>query len=154
MGASGYTDPESIKALGDTAEYYANTYSYNPAKKTPQNEKFVTDFKAKTGNIPTEGAGMNYYAMWALKEALEISGKEFPNDPLNPDNLREAFLMLDLTSGPAVETYTSNHIKFTETGDNPDAKAIILQVINGEPRVVWPPEDAEIPAVFPRPDAK
>lgn len=154
MGASGYTDPESIKALGDTSEYYANTYSYNPAKKTPQNEKFVADFKAKTGNIPTEGAGMNYYAMWVLKEALELSGQEFPNDPLNPDNLRAAFLKLDLTSGPAIETYTSNHIKFSETGDNPDAKAIVLQVIEGAPKVVWPPEDAETQAVFPRPDAK
>lgn len=154
MGASGYTDPESIEALGDTSEYYSNTYSYNPAKKTPQNEKFVADFKAKTGHVPTEAGGMNYYGMWILKEALELSGQMFPGDPLNPDNLRAAFLNLDLTSGPAVETYTSNHIEFTDTGDNPDAKAVILQVIKGQPKVVWPPEDGETQAIFPRPDAK
>jgi branched-chain amino acid transport system substrate-binding protein len=154
MGASGYTDPESIEALGDASEYYSNTYSYNPAKKTPQNEKFVADFKAKTGHVPTEAGGMNYYGMWILKEALELSGQMFPGDPLNPDNLRAAFLNLDLTSGPAVETYTSNHIEFTDTGDNPDAKAVILQVIKGQPKVVWPPEDGETQAIFPRPDAK
>lgn len=154
MGASGYTDPGSIEALGDTSEYYSNTYSYNPAKKTPQNEKFVADFKAKTGHVPTEAGGMNYYGMWILKEALELSGQMFPGDPLNPDNLRAAFLNLDLTSGPAVETYTSNHIEFTDTGDNPDAKAVILQVIKGQPKVVWPPEDGETQAIFPRPDAK
>ncbi|OIO99089.1 MAG: hypothetical protein AUK03_00160 [Anaerolineae bacterium CG2_30_64_16] len=153
MGASGYTDPESIQALGETAEYYANTFSYNPAKKTPQNEKFVADFKAKTGHIPTEAAGMNYYAAWVLKEALELSGQMFPTDPLNPDNLRQAFLKLDLTSGPAVETYPGDHIAFTPTGDNPDAKAVVLQVIKGEPRIVWPLEDAEVEAIFPRPDA-
>lgn len=153
MGASGYTDPESIKALGTAAEYYANTYSYNPAKDTPQNKKFVEEFKAQTGHIPTEAAGMNYYAMWVLAEALEQSGKQFPNDPLNPDNLRAAFLQLDLTSGPAVETYPTNHIKFTETGDNPYARATILQVLKGEPKVVWPFDEAEVPAVFPRPDA-
>jgi len=153
MGACGYTDPESIEALGELADYYANTYSYNPAKDTAQNKKFVEAFTAETGHMPTEGAGMNYYAMWVLKEALELSGELFPDDPLNPDNLRQAFLQLDLTSGPAVDTYPGDHIAFTETGDNPDAKAIILQVLDGEPKVVWPFEDAEAEAVFPRPDA-
>lgn len=96
---------------------------------------------------------MNYYAMWVLVEALELSGRLFPDDPLNPDNLRQAFLKLDLTSGPAVDTYPADHITFTETGDNPYARATILQVINGEPKVVWPFEAAEVEAVFPRPDA-
>jgi branched-chain amino acid transport system substrate-binding protein len=153
MGACGYTDPESIKNLGQTSEFYSNTYSYNPAKDTPQNKKFVEDFKAQVGHIPTEAAGMNYYAMMILWEALELSGQLSPNDPLNPDNLRQAFLQLDLTSGPAIETYPSAHIKFNEVGDNPDARATILQVIDGEPKVVWPFEDAEAEAVFPRPDA-
>lgn len=153
MGACGYTDPESINALGATANYYANTYSYNPAKDTPQNRKFVEDFQAQVGHIPTEAAGMNYYAMWVLKEALELSGQMFPDDPLNPDNIRQAFLKLDLTSGPAVETYPTDHITFTETGDNPYARAVVLQVINGEPKVVYPFEYAEAEPVFPRPDA-
>ncbi|MGB9833471.1 MAG: ABC transporter substrate-binding protein [bacterium] len=153
MGACGYTDPESIKALGDTANYYANTYSYNPAKNTAQNKKFVEDFKTKVGHIPTEAAGMNYYAMWVLKEALELSGKLFPDDPLNPDNLRQAFLKLDLTSGPAVDTYPTNHIAFTPTGDNPYARAVVMQVQNGEPKVVWPFDSAEAEPVYPRPDA-
>jgi branched-chain amino acid transport system substrate-binding protein len=153
MGACGYTDPESIQALGRTSEYYANTYSYNPAKNTGQNRKFVSDFQRETGNIPTEAGGMNYYAMWVLAEALELSGRRFPDNPLDPDNLREAFLSLDLTSGPAVDTYPTDHITFTETGDNPFARATILQVIDGEPRVVWPFEEAEVDAVFPRPDS-
>jgi len=153
MGACGYTDPESIEALGRTSEYYANTYSYNPAKDTAQNRKFVSDFKKATGNIPTEAGGMNYYAMWVLAEALELSGKMFPDNPLDPDNLREAFLSLDLTSGPAVDTYPTNQINFTETGDNPYARATILQVIKGEPKVVWPFDEAEVEALYPRPDS-
>jgi hypothetical protein len=35
------------------------------------------------------------------KVGMEIA---FPADPLNPDNLRQAFLKLDLASGPAVDT--------------------------------------------------
>jgi branched-chain amino acid transport system substrate-binding protein len=153
MGASGFTDPQSIEALGAISEGYTNTYSYNPAKDTPTNNKFVEEFTAQTGHIPTEAAGMNYYGMWILKEALELSGSMFPDDPLNPENLRLAFLALDLTSGPAVETYPAEHIKFDGAGDNPDAKAIILQVQNGVPKVIWPLEDAEAEAIFPRPDA-
>jgi branched-chain amino acid transport system substrate-binding protein len=153
MGACGFADPESIEAMGDTANYYSNTYSYNPFKDTPQNNKFVEAFEAEVGHIPTEAAGMNYYAMWVLKEALEASGEKFPEDPLNVDNLRQAFLSLDLTSGPAVETYPGDHVFFNEQGDNPDAKAVVLQVIDGEPKAVWPVEDAEVEAVFPRPDA-
>jgi branched-chain amino acid transport system substrate-binding protein len=149
MGASGFTDPDSITNLGAVAEGYTNTYSYNPAKNTPANMKFVEEFKAQTGNIPTEAAGMNYYGMWILKEALELSGTMFPEDPLNPENLRSAFLALDLTEGPAIETYPADHIKFDGAGDNPDAKAIVLQVQNGEPRVVYPFDDAEVEAVFP-----
>jgi branched-chain amino acid transport system substrate-binding protein len=153
MGACGFTDPESIKSLGETSEDYTNTYSYNPAKDTPQNRKFVKEYTAKVGHIPTEAAGMNYYGMWILKEALELSGKLFPGDPLNPDNLRKAFLQLDLTSGPAVETFPVNHVAFDGKGDNPYARATILQVIKGEPKVVWPFEEAEAEFIFPRADA-
>ncbi len=64
------------------------TFSYNPAKNTPQNKKFVEEYKAIKGYIPTEGAGMNYYGAMVLYEALEYSGKNFPDDPLNPENLR------------------------------------------------------------------
>ncbi len=153
MGACGFTDPESIEALGEASEYYSNTYSYNPAKNTPQNLKFVKEYTAKIGHIPTEAAGMNYYGMWILKEALELSGKLSPKDPLNSDNLRKAFLELDLTSGPAVETFPVNHIAFDGKGDNPSARATIMQVIKGEPKVVWPFDEAEAEFVFPRLDA-
>jgi branched-chain amino acid transport system substrate-binding protein len=153
VGACGYADANSIESLGATGNYYTNTYGYNPEKDTAANKKFVADFKAKTGHIPSDAPGMNYYAMWVLKEALELSGQLFPNDPLNPENLRAAFLKLEIKSGPAVDTFPSNLIRFNETGDNPDAKAVVMQVLDGQTKVVWPFEGAQAQAVFPRPDA-
>ena len=150
-GACGYVDPASIAALGDAAEGISMTFSYNPAKDTPQNNKFVDEYKATYGYIPTEGAGMNYYGAMVLYEALEYSGKNFPDDPLNPDNLRASFLALDLTSGPAVETYPGNQIKFDATGQNLFPGVVVLQVQNGQPVVVYPPDDAEAKPVFPNP---
>jgi branched-chain amino acid transport system substrate-binding protein len=153
-GACGYVDPESIKALGDAAEGISMTYSYNPAKNTTQNKKFVEAYKAQKGYIPTEGAGMNYYGAWVLAEALEYAGTNFPDDPLNPDNLRASFLALDLTSGPAVEVYPSEGIKFNAVGDNEHPGVVVLQVQNGEPKVVYPPTEAEAKPVFPNPHYK
>jgi branched-chain amino acid transport system substrate-binding protein len=153
MGACGYADANSIESLGDTDNFYTNTYGYNPEKDNAANKKFVADFKAKTGHIPSDAPGMNYYAMWVLKEALELSGKLFPKDPLKPDNLREAFLKLEIKSGPAVDTFPSASIRFNSTGDNPDAKAVVMQVLDGQTKVVWPFETAQTQAVFPRPDA-
>ncbi len=153
-GACGYVDPESIKALGDAAEGISMTYSYNPAKATPQNKKFVEAYKAIKGYIPTEGAGMNYYGAMVLYEALEYSGKNFPNDPLNPENLRQSFLALDLKSGPAIETYPSPEIKFNALGDNQFPGVVILQVQGGEPKVVYPETEAEAKPIWPNPHFK
>jgi len=150
-GACGYVDPESIKALGEAAEGISMTFSYNPAKKTPQNQKFVEAYRAAKGYIPTEGAGMNYYGAMVLAEALEYAGQNFPDDPLNPDNLRKAFLALDLTTGPAAETYPSSHIKFNAVGDNEFPGVVVLQVQNGEPKVVYPEAEAETKPVWPNP---
>ncbi len=153
-GACGYVDPESIKALGDAAEGVSMTFSYNPAKNTPQNKKFVEAYKKIKGYIPTEGAGMNYYGAMVLYEALEYSGKNFPTDPLNPDNLRKSFMALDLKSGPAVETYPSPEIKFNALGDNAFPGVVILQVQKGEPKVVYPEAEAEAKPIWPNPHYK
>lgn len=150
-GGCGYTDPESIKAAGKGVEGFTMTYSYNPAKDTPQNKKFVEAFKAIKGYIPTEAAGMNYYDAMVLYEALEYSGKNFPDDPLNPENLRTSMVALDLKSGPAVETYPSECIKFDGKGDNTCPGVIIMQVQNGEPKVVYPTTESETTPVFPSP---
>ena len=150
-GACGYVDPASISALGAAAEGISMTFSYNPAKNTPQNKKFVNEYKAKYGYIPTEGAGMNYYDAMVLYEALEYSGTNFPNDPLNPDNLRASFLALDLKTGPAAETYPGTEIKFDATGQNLFPGVVVLQVQKGQPVVVYPPDQAEAKPVFPNP---
>ncbi len=153
-GACGYTDPDSIKAAGEAVEYYTNTYSYNPARPTEWNKKVVKMFMERYGKLPTEAAGIVFYSFMAMYEALEAAGKMFPEDPLNPDNLREAFLSLDLTdeNSIAAQLYPTGRIKFAPNGDNLYAGTAVLQVINGEPKVVWPDPEPGVEPVFPRPD--
>ena len=153
-GACGYTDPDSIKAAGKAVEWYTNTYSYNPARPTEWNKKVVSMFKERYGKLPTEAGGIIFYSMMVVKEALEKAGEMFPDDPLNPDHLREAFLALDLNdkNSIAAQLYPTGRIKFAPNGDNIYAGTAVLQVIKGEPRVVWPDAEPGVEPIFPRPD--
>ncbi|MEM3421043.1 MAG: ABC transporter substrate-binding protein [Candidatus Hadarchaeum sp.] len=149
-----FCDPDSIKAAGEAVEYYTNTYSYNPAKDTPTNRKFVNDFIALRGYVPTEAGGIGYYNIRCAAEALELSGKMHPEDPLRYEYLREAFLSMDLTSGPAVEAYPGDRIRFYPTGEIMDPANAVYQVQHGEVKVVWPFKYANAEVVFPLPGWK
>ncbi len=157
-GACGYTDPDSIKAAGDAVLWYTNTYSYNPARPTPWNQYIVKKFIERYGKLPTEAGGIVFYSMMVIKEALEKAGEMFPDDPLNPDHLRQAFLALDLEDrfSIAAQLYPTGRIKFNENGDNIYAGTAVLQVqrIGGElkPVVVWPDAEPGVQPIFPRPD--
>lgn len=153
QGACGFCDPESIKSGGENVNYITNTYSYDNAKDAPYNNWFVQEFEKRYGKKPTEAGGIIAYSIWTIKEALEKYGEMFPEDTkLDPDHLKAAFLALDITSGPAADLYPTGHIKFNDIGDNQYAGAVVVQVIDGVPYLVWPEEGAPREAVFPRPD--
>ncbi len=157
-GACGYTDPASIKAAGKAVLWYTNTYSYNPARPTPWNKYIVKKFVERYGKLPTEAAGIIFYSFMVIKEALEKAGEMFPDDPLNPDHLRAAFLALDLNdrNSIAAQLYPTGRIKFAPNGDNIYAGTAVLQVqlIKGKltPVVVWPEAEPGVQPIFPRPD--
>ncbi len=153
QGACGFADPESIESGGETVEYITQTYSYSWAKNTAYNNWFVSEFEKRYGKKPTEAGGIVAYSLWTIKEALELYGEMFPEDEtLDPDHLREAFMAVEITSGPAAELYPTGHIEFDEVGDNAYAGAVVYQVIEGEAYLVWPMAGAQREAVFPRPD--
>ncbi|MCD6428039.1 MAG: ABC transporter substrate-binding protein [Desulfurococcales archaeon] len=157
-GACGYVDPDSIKAAGKAVEWYTNTYSFNPYRPTKWCKKVVEMFKERYGKLPTEAGGIIFYSMAVVYEALEKAGEMFPDDPLNPDNLRATFLALDLTdeNSIAAQLYPTGHIKFAENGDNIYAGTAVLQVqtIDGtlQPVLVWPEPQPGVKPIFPRPD--
>mgnify|MGYP001772643842 CR=1 FL=1 len=152
-GGCGYADPDSIKEAGEAVEYFTNTYSYNFARPTQMNQKVVSEFVKRYGKLPTEAAGIIFYSLFFVYEGLEKAGEMFPQDPLNPDNIREAFLSLDLNdqNSIAAQLYPSGRIKLAPNGDNMYPGTAVVQVINGTPRVVWPEPEPGVVPVFPRP---
>ncbi len=152
-GGCGYADPDSIKEAGEAVEYFTNTYSYNHARQTEWNKKLVNEFVKRYGKLPSEAAGIIFYSLFFIYEGLEKAGQMFPNDPLNPDHIREAFLSLDLndSNSIAAQLYPSGRIKLSPSGDNLYPGTAVVQVIKGQPKVVWPEPEPGVTPVFPRP---
>lgn len=152
-GGCGYADPDSIKEAGGAVEYFTNTYSYSFARPTQWNKKVVDEFVKRYGKLPTEAAGIIFYSLFFVYEGLEKAGQMFPDDPLNPDHIREAFLSLDLndSNSIAAQLYPSGRIKLSPSGENLYPGTAVVQVIGGQPKVVWPEPEPGVTPVFPRP---
>lgn len=151
-GECGFADASSIKEGGEAVEFLTNSYNLNPAKDTPWNIKFLSDFEEEYGYKPAGPAGCAYPGMWTIKEILEEVGRRYPDDPLNIDHLREIFLDIEITEGPAVETYSGDIMSFDELGNSEHPSPAVWQVIEGKSYVVWPFEWAERDPIYPRPD--
>jgi branched-chain amino acid transport system substrate-binding protein len=151
-GACGWVDSPSIREGGAAVEYFTNSYVYNPRKNTTWNQKFVADFRALTGEDPADAAGEAYFSIWVIKEVLEEAGKRYPQDPLNVNHLVEILHTIEITSGPAIETYPGKVIAFDEKGDTKYPGIHVMQVQNGKSVTVWPFDVADGDMIIPRPD--
>jgi len=153
---TGFTDARSLAELGELANWFTNTYSYDVSKDTYWNKKFVSEFEATYGYTPSGVGAKRYWCTWFLKEALEVAGREYPEDPLNPQNLKKIFDTLQISdpNHPAVQVYPGPHpiLGFDSKGDLLYPAMVGWQVIEGKTYVVWPFESAQRDAVYPRPD--
>jgi branched-chain amino acid transport system substrate-binding protein len=70
-------DSTTLKALGADAPEGTRGYGRAPffAVKTSQAEQFVKDFKAKTGNYPSDWSVMGYDVVMAWAQGVEAAGK-------------------------------------------------------------------------------
>ncbi len=73
VGASGTVTSQNIGAIGDVAEGYVTGVGYSPEIDTPENKKFVADFRAAAGADPdlygTDSYGVVYFYKAAVEKA-------------------------------------------------------------------------------------
>ena len=110
----------------------------------------VERYEEEYGIFMNEHAGLSYAATWLIKEVLELSSSLHPDDPLDSDSIREAFLTIDISSGPAVMT-AGGRAKFNEKGDNIYGTHVYLQILDGTQQTVWPFDRASTDAIWPMP---
>lgn len=120
--------------LGKDGDYFCNCQSSSPALPFPGNKEFNEKYRALRG-VDYNFAGAAYSCIQILVDAIERAGT------LDRDKIRDAIAATDMMTvqGP---------IKFKPTG-KPIIIQCLLQWQDGEFRLVWPSEYAEVPFFYP-----
>ena len=74
IGGNGFNSPKLIEIAGEAAENVMVGSPWFIGKATPQNQTFVTNFKAKYGSEPDQFAAQAYDTMHILAEAFTRAG--------------------------------------------------------------------------------
>ena len=146
----GYLEPDFINSAGKDSEFFFAGSGWQRDLSITGLADVVERYEEKHEIFMNEHAGLCYAATWLIKEVLELSGSLHPDNPLDPDSIRDAFLKIDISSGPAAMT-AGGRARFNEKGDNIYGSHVYLQVLNGTQRTAWPFDRASAEAVWPAP---
>lgn len=127
--SAAYALPSFVSNLGPVANNWFIVGGWNP--DIPGAAPLADKYKAKFNVDMNEHATLAYQAVLVLKQALE-SAKSVDREKIN-DSLHK----LKIQPGPSmVMPYPA--IEFDETGQNPHARELMLQVQSGKVVTVWP----------------
>lgn len=135
---NGVAQEDFIKAAGKDGEYAFGMSLYEPELKTRGNDEFVKAFEEKWNYKPGYYAAFGWAAVKVLEEAVRKTGS------LDQDKLRET--LLNLETETALGPY-----KVDSTGLQVGIKGLLVQVRDGERKIVWPKTLATAEAKLPMP---
>lgn len=145
-GGAGFIWPDIYKSLGDKINGVFSVGSWSWDSKNimsdPQRKSVVERYKKRFGTFMPEQAGEHYAMIWTLKDALEVAKST------DSKKVREALATMEITSGPAA-LMQPGKIKFDQTGWNMFVHPTMIQWQGGEPRTVYPQEDATHDVIWP-----
>lgn len=144
-GGGGHVQPDYIKGAGPLGESLISATSWDPAvgRRVPWIKELNDRHIARTGVPMTEDSACYLQAFYVLMDSLERGGS------LESAKLREAIATTDITDQnhrAMVVPYT--RLSFDETGQNPAARALVVQLQQGTFRLIYPESAAE-PDVMP-----
>ncbi len=139
-GGGGHLQPDFVRGAGPLAEGVICATIWDPAigRNIPW-IKAVNDRHVAQHGIPiTEDAACYYQCFQVLVDALERAGT------LDPKKLRDAIAATDITDpNHRAQFVPCTRLHFDESGQNPTATAMAVQVQQGRLRLVYPPAAAE-----------
>jgi len=130
--------PTKDKGAGPYAEYTFSVSQWLPTARWKGSSEFDEAFLKLTGTHPA------YHAMQAYAALLTAAAAIKQANSAQPAAIRDALKAIDLPETPF------GPIKFDERGQNPH-QVLITQVLDGQYKVVYPPEAAETKPVVPTP---
>jgi branched-chain amino acid transport system substrate-binding protein len=138
--SSGYVLPTFRSTLGPAADRWFVVGGWNP--DIPGAKALADEYKQKYNTDMNEASALAYQTTWVLKEAIE-QAKSTDHEKIN-----EALHQLKIAPGPLLIMPYSK-IEFDETGQNPNARELIMQVQNGQLVTVWPEKYASTKPMLP-----
>ncbi len=149
LGTFGMEFPEVVKELGPLSEFLFGTTGWEPGVTLPGTEAessaFVRGFRARFGTDPPPLAMHGYGAARALIAALEATLAK--GLPPSGETLRNELANLDLL-------LPLERLRFAEGGEPLFYRRVLIQIQGGKPIVVYPPDRATGPVVYPMPPWK
>lgn len=134
-----YHTPQFVADFGADAELFFNS-NYHFNSSDPKVQGVLERFEAAYGEAMDTEAMLSYQAIYVIADALERAGSSDPADvraALAETNIADHFMAYP---GP---------ITFDETGENVNAQPVLMQVIDGAVKQVYPLELREADPVFP-----
>jgi branched-chain amino acid transport system substrate-binding protein len=142
--SAGHIDPAYIENLAKDADLTYTVGEWN----TDIDKAGVADiskrFQEKFGVAMNGHAAETYMATMVLRHALERAGTT------DRAALRDALAETEICGEANILPYAC--IRFDESGQSPEAQLVILQIVDGEHKTVWPSEVAATDPVWPVPD--
>jgi branched-chain amino acid transport system substrate-binding protein len=134
-----YDQAQFVADAGDLAEcFFDANYHWDAAN--PEALAVRDRFQAEYGEEMRAAAFLSYQVTLVVADAIERAASADPGairDALADTNYADHLLPFP---GP---------IQFDETGENINARPILMQVQNGQVLQVWPPDQAEADPIFP-----
>ena len=141
--SAGHIDPAYISTLGSDADYTFTVGEWAPDVKKKGVTEIAKRFKDKFGIDMNGHAAETYMSTYVLVDALERAGST------DRKALRDALAETNLCGDQNILPYDC--VRFDETGQSPEAQLIIMQIIDGEHKTVWPFEAASAELQWPVP---
>jgi len=139
-GGGGHLQPDFVRGAGTLAEGVICATAWDPAvgRKVPWIKEVNERHVARAGVPITEDAACYYQCFQVLADALERSRE------VDPKKIRDAIAATDITDPNHKAMFVPcSRLSFDETGQNPTATAMVVQVQQGKLRLVSPDTAAE-----------
>ena len=140
----GPTLPGFVESLGSRAEYLLEPIQWSPTMAWKDEifgwsaGQFAEIFAKEAGHVPDYHPPQSIAALEVYQRALEKAGT------LDPRKVRDAIAATDIMTmyGP---------VRFNEQGQNIAKSMAVVQIQDGKPVVVYPPENAKGKFIYPIP---
>jgi len=152
-GGGGFFQPDFLKAAGKLTDgiIVATHWVADVGKRVPWIKTVNDSHIARFGVPITEDAAREYQLFFVLVDALERA------KTTSPKELRDAIAATDITDpNNRAMMVPCKELKFDETGQNPFATAMLVQIQGGDFRLVYPESVAEpgVKVMWPYPQSR